>query len=680
MLQDKFLPAEWLNTIFVDILNCDIITRPSQQWFLHPLYFLKKRNGLQTVTVGGTNQWLTTGNITGASYNSLNIYPYTASWYLYKFDGSTITTLTSATSYNGTDFTYKTIDVAFGSWRYPDKYTRFTVASYDAINAEITINETLSAWQQLAMVSKYVYVKASSTAQWWFRAIESIPSSTKIRLTSWFWTSPWAWDTLFIYDALVSQTLYPQLREWASGSYKFYVTWVSVTPTASATYTNNGYTFTVVSTDISWWNWTIIATWTWAPQLAGNLSKSAWTWDATIAFYDSDNWQDRLVWKDTNEVINYLYFPNDRKLVKWDNKLIWLHKNRQYIIPHNSEDIEIILSTKLVNLGTAQAMNIDVFSWYLIVFFADKIWILKKTITDPSTQDYAYVYQDLLNFWLFSENSYIIYGWNFYVYANDNRLYSISISSTSWGDILAKADDQWMIMVNYFSTISAWDVRFTYMSGTLRLIHDTGTETNVYKYIENYKAWIRDTYPQYWNLFLFHYNIDDTEFICHANSIYAMLWIKDIATNITEKIQIYGPVQSFNDIFMLTAFKIRLWFDGISPIWWKLKLNVGGSYKYYIEKDITTLNVIDLINQYIIWWGMMWWWLQWDYIIWGWEGIGQIEDYFAEFIDIKFVVWKEWSRFDLVIENSDDTQLFFGWAVALYTQNNPEVLYVKNTL
>jgi len=679
MLQDKFIPAEWVNSIFVDILNCDIVTRPSQQGFLHSLYFFKKRNWLETKTVGWVNQWQTTWSIAWASYNNLNIYPYTQSGYFYKFDGDILTTLLSAGWYNWTDYSNKTTEVSFGSGRYPDKYTRFTVSSYDAINAEITINETLTPAQQIALVSKYVYVKTWA-AQRWFRAISSIPTSTKIKLTSWFATAPSSWDSLFVYDSLVTHTIYPQLREWWTTSYKFYVTWVTITPTAWATYTNSTYTFTVVSADISWWNGTIIATWTGAPWLSWTLTKSSWTWDATITFWDSDTGSDRLVAKDLSDNINYLYFPNDKRLVKRDNRLIWLHKNKQYILPHSPDDIEIVLSTKIVPLWTVQAMNIDVFSGYLIVFFADKIWILKKTIIDQVTQDYVYQYQDLLNFGLFSDNSYIIYGGNFYVYANDNRLYSISISSTSWWDVLAKAEDQWTIMVNYFSTITSWDVRFTYISWVLRLVHDDWVATYVYKYVENYKAWIRDTYTQYWNLFTFHYNIDWTQYTCYSNSLYSITWIQDIWSNIDEKIRIYWPVQTFNDIFKLTAFKIRFGFDGVNKLWWKLKCNVWWSVKYYIERDITDLDLIDLINQYIVWWGMMWWGMMWDYLMWWWFGIGNLADYFAEFIDVKFVIWKEGSWFDLIIENDENSEMYFGGAIALYTANNPETSYVKNTI
>lgn len=680
MLQDKFIPAEWSNSIFVDLLNCDIVTRPSQQWFLHSLYFFKKRNWLETEVVWWVNQRQTTWAVAGGSYANLHIYPYTQSGYFYKFDWSILTTLLSTAWYNWVYYSNKTTDITFWSGRYPDKYTRFTVASYDPITAEITINETLTSAQQLAMVSKYVYVKQSSTAQWWLRSISSIPAATKIRLTSWFWTSPSVWDTLFVYDSLVTHTLYPQLRQWWTTSYTFYVTWVSVVPLANDTYTNNTQTFTVVSTDISWGNWTIVTTWTWAPQLLWTLTRSAGAWDVTITFYDSDNWPDRLVAKDTNDNINYLYFPNDRRLVKRDNRLLWLHKNRQTILPHSPDDPEIILSTKIVPLWNIQAKNIDVFSWYLVVFFDDKIWILKKVITDQITQDYAYQYQDLLNFWLFSENSYIIYWWNFYVYANDNRLYAISISSTSWWDVLAKAEDQGTIMVNYFSTITSWDVRFTYISWVLRLIHDDGTATYVYKYVENYKVWIRDTYTQYWNLFTFQYNIEWTQYTCYSNSLYSITGIQDLWNDIDQKIRIYWPVQTFNDIFKLTAFKIRLWFDWITKLWWKLKCNVWWSAKYYIERDITDLDVVDLINQYIVWWGMMWGWMMWDYLMWWWFGIWNLADYFAEFIDVKFVIGKEWSRFDLIVENDEDSQLYFWWAVALYWPQNPEIMYVKNTI
>ena len=67
-------------------------------------------------------------------------------------------------------------------------------------------------------------------------------------------------------------------------SYIFTVSGVTVTPTAGATYTNNGVTFTVISASITAGAGTVTARGLGVPGTSGTLIKTAGTGDATIAF------------------------------------------------------------------------------------------------------------------------------------------------------------------------------------------------------------------------------------------------------------------------------------------------------------------------------------------------------------------------------------------------------------
>lgn len=75
------------------------------------------------------------------------------------------------------------------------------------------------------------------------------------------------------------------------GGYDFTVSGVTVTPTAGATYTNNGVTFTVKSTTISAGAGDIMTTCAGAPLTSGTLTKVTGVGDATITFSSSYNAQ-----------------------------------------------------------------------------------------------------------------------------------------------------------------------------------------------------------------------------------------------------------------------------------------------------------------------------------------------------------------------------------------------------
>jgi hypothetical protein len=75
-------------------------------------------------------------------------------------------------------------------------------------------------------------------------------------------------------------------------SIRFTVSGVTVTPTAGATYTNNGITFTVTSASIAAGVGTINAGGSGTSTGSGTLTKVSGTGDATIAFSDQEdvNW------------------------------------------------------------------------------------------------------------------------------------------------------------------------------------------------------------------------------------------------------------------------------------------------------------------------------------------------------------------------------------------------------
>ena len=680
-MQDKFLPQKWFNEIFTEITNCDVFVRPSKTGFVHPLFYFSKRPGLATnIGTGWTYDRQLDGDIAGWHYYNNIIYSYSELWTLYSFDGDLLTSIKTWLWYDST-FSDETLQVSYLGWgRYPNKYTVYTVKTYNATAGTIEINETLSTTDQAALAWKFVYMK-TWPSQRWERSISST-TATVITLNSGFGVSPVAGDVLWIYSKMVSQSWYPQLREWSENTYIFSInSAISVAPSIGDTYTNNWHTYTITKVDLSSGKWEITSTSTWSnesPTLSGTLTKATGSWDSTITFYDSDKWSERFYARDTEWNEMYWYYPNDKKVLSWDNKIIWLHKNWQTILPRNAQDFEQILATKIVTLWSASAMNISVYGWYLIVFFADRIWLLRKTIIDTSTQDYIYTYQDLLDFWLYSEKSYIIRGGNLYIFWSDNRLYSITLTTASNSEVKATPKDQWALMIEYFQAITWGEVTFEYSRWVLRMIHSRDDWlTDIYKYFESYEGWIVDKYSAAWNLFKFMYNIGSDEYVPWDDKIYRLGWLQDWTDNIEQVIKLEWPLQEYMDIFTAQKIKRRLWFDGETKIGCNIKTTIWGSKKYIIEKDITKLTTVDSINQYITWSGTLGWWLIGDYVVWGEAWVWEIVEYYSDYIDIATNIGKKGSYIQIEFSNNTESQMIF-WGVKLtYFLYNPNVTYNK---
>ncbi len=82
-----------------------------------------------------------------------------------------------------------------------------------------------------------------------------------------------------------------------SGGYKFTVTAVTTAPTAGATYTNNGFTYTIIA-DVKAAGTTVAAAGNGAPSASGTLTKASGTGDATITYSavtQYSNWIDAAV-------------------------------------------------------------------------------------------------------------------------------------------------------------------------------------------------------------------------------------------------------------------------------------------------------------------------------------------------------------------------------------------------
>jgi hypothetical protein len=370
--------------------------------------------------------------------------------------------------------------------------------------------------------------------------------------------------------------------------------------------------------------------------------------------------------------------PNAYKIVKRDNRLIYLHQNRYAILPTSTRDYEQILLNQILLLSNQNALNIDVYAWYLFVFFSDRIGIVRKVITDQQTQDFTYIYQDLLDVWLYSENAYLIQGNDLYIFGNDNKLYSVNIDVWWSGEVVWSTIDQWIVMVNYFSKIEWWEVFFNYNSGILYMHHrkQSPASLTTYKFNTTYKCWIIDEYNFWGNFYDKLYNIGNRRFVYKDNLFLQFGGTTDLGENIDQRIRIYWPVEPMMTLITLLQIKIRLWFDG-EAIWWKLKLIIWWYRQYKSEANIEELDIIDLINQYALGGGTMGSYMFGDPLMAGQPWFGDLQEYFMEFLDIGYRIGKKWSHFVFEIQNDTPHQLYVAGIETQYNTENNFLIYNK---
>lgn len=370
------------------------------------------------------------------------------------------------------------------------------------------------------------------------------------------------------------------------------------------------------------------------------------------------------------------FLPDKRTAVVWDNSIIQLTKDWRACIVSSNIDYEIPW-LNMIQFWNSRAISLTAYGWYLMVFFENKVGIVKKDIINQEKWEYNYTYQDLVDVWLYSRDSYLVSWGNLYIFWNDKRLYSVDLSTISLWEIIGKLEDQGDTLVNYFDKFSGWSVRMYSQSWTLYVVYRWENDTQVFKYYWAFKAWLQDEYQFAWNFFNFLYNVKQDKYVCQWNTIYKMEWITDDWYNIVQRIRLYWPVQGMFDLFSLTMCKLRLWLSNEwiggrveVTVWW---------YNPYIKSwDISKLPIVKEINMSIA---------EDDSIgsniigneLFSWEPIElkSLLKKYSEILDISLKVGKRWSYFAVDIINDTDKQLVIGWIVVYYNSDNPLSTYNK---
>lgn len=366
-----------------------------------------------------------------------------------------------------------------------------------------------------------------------------------------------------------------------------------------------------------------------------------------------------------------------RNIVLWDNRIVQLTEDYQALIMSSNIDYEIPI-LNAVSFGNSKATNIAAYGGYLIVFFKNKIGLVKKDIVNQETWEFAYSYQDLLDVGVYSRESFLIQGGNLYVFADDKRLYSVDLTTVSLWEIIGKLNDEGATLINYFDKFDGGTVKMHFQSGVLYLVYRSKEWwSEVFKYYDAFKSRIQDKYRYSWNFFNFLYTLKQGRYIPSWNKIYKMSWVNDDGKPIEQRIKIYGPVQWIYDLFTLIMCKVRL---GLSEFWlWgKITITIWWYKPFKKTRNISELEIVKEINEVVDRDGTLGTGIVGN-TIYGWDegGFWKLGELFSEIIDISVKVGKRGSYFTIELENQTDRQLIAGGIIPYYNTDNPLTTYNK---
>ena len=766
LIQDKYVPTEWFNGVFSEIVNCEIMIRPSDIGFKAPIFFFKKREWLYTEkTYWDYNKWQGVWDFKLSKFFDDKIFTYTDQGYVYSFDwdilewqkidttsdisqsvewSQVIMDATAWVDYVLQEFTavktgvLKSVKVKIKKNWTVDTISQIQCQLRTAWKTEILLSETRFLESEIG-TSYGIYtfyfpnypIVASTKYSFSIRATETTntgnyyisTSTTDVYATNdlYTWTLLNVWSLVSWKDAYFSIDVAENLTyNWTdymedvvSVSYLWggrypdsateltvtaynNVTWeITVSPATVTTWyiTKNVY----VNTRAVWWTnvserqrWLIAATnWTNKMSVTFPFTIDLNVWDKLI-FYNKiirQLWFPQLRKKTDNDYMYardlqwntmYWYFPNATKMLAWDNRIIWMKKDKQWLIATSNTDLEITTPIT-VDFGNSEAVNLCVYGGYIMVFFADKIWLIKKEIIDAEAWTFVYLFQDLLEVGLYSERSFIVHWWSLYIFWSDKRMYAVDLTVVNFWEVVWSLNEQWQDLVNYLKKFTWWEVNFHYEWGTLYLCYRNNAilETQVYKYVENYKWRLVDNYSFDWNFLNFMYSLNDIRYTVKDNIICSMTWLNDLGTNIEQKIKMYWAVEWVFDLFTSLQLKIRLW---MSDAWigWKVIVEMWWYYKRRKERDIEKIEIVNAVNNYTTMDGTFWWWIIGTQDIWGTDYATEelIQDFF-EILDCALKIGKKWSYLTIEFYNNTDKQLIFGWVVHQYNTLNPLVVQNK---
>jgi hypothetical protein len=435
--------------------------------------------------------------------------------------------------------------------------------------------------------------------------------------------------------------------------------------------------------------------------LDSNYSPAPTAWD-TITFYNkriSQLWFPQLRWWSTAPASDNLiardiewntmqrHFPRSRKLIPFDNRLASLSLDSSAIIFTDQVSIERFVATPPVYLGNDRAVNVSASSWYLLIFFANKTAVIRKTQFSDSINNSVttiYTYQDILNIWIYSAQAYLSTWSELYMFGSDKIMYSVDIVNNWWDTVNAKLEPQSFVISNYLNKFNWWEVQMHYDSWVIYIVYIKETwGSEVYKYDKDYQARLPDTYSFGWDFMRILRSIWSTRFSNVWDSFVAFSWLTDLWQNIDQYIKMHWPIDNMMNLWVLDQVKFRIGFDWLW-IGWKIRICTWWTKRTCKNYDLQSIKIIEEINSEVDFDGTMWSSMLWQHMLW-WDLEDQLKillEKYSEYQDISVnTAWFwEWGCYTYEVRNKTTRQLILSWVQPIMNAASLSDKYNKTVL
>jgi len=624
MLPEDYIPQKWLNSIFSELLNYELVQNPYEEWFLWAEATLRKREWLFTDQwVWWVYNWETKADIMGKIIVWWVAFIWDKDCNVYRFEKIlgiyTLTEVfTNPASPDPGHLTLFTInayleEVKQRALKLPYLSTLKKSWTADKVNSTnddwnwnvvLAVNE--AATFSSADVWRYIYFtnSASTAAKYQIRQIVQFKDAKTVYLWQQFYSDPAtraASEPGETYGTIDTNIVFNNIRNSA-----WLVLCIDLT-------TNEAYYRNFSGNDIEFFEW--------------RLRQISWYWTSIGWSVASGEYEildpNTVLWSSTSlagQKMNSLLLTQNYLLINQENSMsvVWqLWANTQTLPIYNINTIS----------SGESAFGFD------SIFYKSWLYFLAKDR--------------------------IFNGWD--------------IVPTSTNLIWLDVKNQWIIISKFLGRIKQWDHVLCYDFGRWKIIqHNDWTKTYMLVYDYIYECWL----PWEYNLVIndkFEMFYEDL-LICVWDKVCLKQGNNDLWQNISVKVVITGPKSVKNSISALNKFKIWLWYFG-NIVKFKIRLDLWNQvFETKIEKDINGV-------EYLVWqnvWGM--WTTLWSIPIgmnWLWWN-NSVNDYIAKLWLIGIPIWRKCTYFKLTLENIENYDLNIVWITALTEAGNPYITPLQN--
>lgn len=390
---------------------------------------------------------------------------------------------------------------------------------------------------------------------------------------------------------------------------------------------------------------------------------------------------DSLVSIDREGFVNYFYYPNFKRLILWDNRIVALWQNEDGVVYSDQESLErfTLLSTTFWN---DTAVNYAVYQSYLLVFFESTMGIIRRIdFTNPITGEISPIYKfnpTAATIWLYSERSFNYFISDFLLYGSDRIPYSVGITSSTLDEIKVDLEPFGREISNYTKKFDGGQVYLYNYHTNIMLVYKKDWITQNFVYKENTKNRYPHKYNIGWTFMDFVYDMGGIPYCWFNNTFVSLSWDTDLWDDIIQYLAISWPKTAQSDLTTLTSIKVKLWVENWKKLWLKMRLSLWWPNETIETYSSDNIQYIQDYNANILEESSLWSSQYGEDIIWSEENIYErkkIDNFFLYITPKKHIM-----NLLLELKNKDWSRLYIWWIYNYFSSMSANVIAPKLTM